>query len=209
MTAVEQLGGGDHLSGDGGDAVLIAPPAYLADLARRGERNELRRHADGWARLRHRPVHRLVTVATRLARTTHAQALEGYAHSLEQTRSLEQHSAGPTGQRRWEDLIGWAQKPTCPHWFTPHARHLAAAALRTAADVGADDRVAPGDAASLAAVQTRPTDAPIASTLLSPQPMASSYTRRTSTTPWSPHASRYPPQTGPARGRPSRYCAPR
>lgn len=38
MSAVTQLGSRAHLSGDGGDAVLLAPPAYLADLARRGMR---------------------------------------------------------------------------------------------------------------------------------------------------------------------------
>ena len=50
MAAVNQLGSRAHLSGDGGDAVLSAPPAYLADLARRGTRGELRRHAADWAR---------------------------------------------------------------------------------------------------------------------------------------------------------------
>lgn len=34
MAAVNRLGSQVHLSGDGGDAVLLAPPAYLADLAR-------------------------------------------------------------------------------------------------------------------------------------------------------------------------------
>ncbi len=150
MRVVAQLGSRAHLSGDGGDAVLLAPPAYLADLARQATRSELRRHAAGWARLRHRPAHRLVSVATRLASTTRAQALEDYA------RSLEHDTGSPTGPRRWEDLISWAPAPGCHRWFTRHARQLAATALRTTASMCASNdsgEVAPGDATSLAMVQ--------------------------------------------------------
>ncbi len=146
MAAVNQLGSHVHLSGDGGDAVLLAPPAYLADLARRGTRDELRHHAADWARLRHRPARRLVTVATRLASTTRAQALEDYARSLEHDR------ARPSTQRRWEDLISWTPAPDCRHWFTQHARQLTAAALRIAAGTCANDGVAPGDSVGLAMV---------------------------------------------------------
>ncbi|MBV9164266.1 MAG: albusnodin/ikarugamycin family macrolactam cyclase [Pseudonocardiales bacterium] len=145
MAAVNRLGSRGHLSGDGGDAVLLAPPAYLADLARRGTRGELRRHAADWARLRHRPAHRLATLATRLARTTRAQALEDYA------RSLEHDSDSPTGPRRWEDLINWAPAPDCHHWFTRHARQLTATALRTTASTCSSGG-GPGDAASLAMI---------------------------------------------------------
>lgn len=146
MAAVSQLGSRGHLSGDGGDAVLLAPPAYLADLARCGTRGELRRHAADWARLRHRPAHRLVTLATRLARTTRAQALEDYA------RSLEHDSDSPIGPHRWEDLISWAPVPDCRHWFTRHARQLTATALRTTASTCASNGVASGDATSLAMI---------------------------------------------------------
>ncbi|MGH3720809.1 MAG: albusnodin/ikarugamycin family macrolactam cyclase [Pseudonocardiaceae bacterium] len=147
MAAVNQLGSRVHLSGDGGDAVLLAPPAYLADLASEGTRGKLRRHAADWARLRHRPAHRLVTLATRLARTTRAQAVEDYA------RLLEHDSASTAGQRRWEDLISWMPVPVCRHWFTRYARQLAAAALRsTALGTTTSNGVAPGDATSLAMI---------------------------------------------------------
>ncbi|MGH3829776.1 MAG: albusnodin/ikarugamycin family macrolactam cyclase [Pseudonocardiaceae bacterium] len=147
MAAVNQLGGWTHLSGDGGDAVLLAPPAYLADLARRGTRGELRWHAADWARLRHRPAHRLVTLATRLARTTRAQALEDHA------RWLEHDSVSTAGQRHWEDLISWVPAPVCRHWFTRHARQLAATSLRTTASA-CTTGVAPGDATSLAMIHS-------------------------------------------------------
>ena len=147
MSAVAQFGSRAHLSGDGGDAVLLAPPAYLADLVRRGMRDELRRHAVAWARLRHRPAHRLVTAAIRLARTTRAQALEEYA------RLLEHDSARPVAPCRWEDLIGWVAEPVCHHWFTRHARHLTGTAVRTAASACTGSGLAPGDATSLDMVQ--------------------------------------------------------
>ncbi len=146
MTIVRELGGRAHLTGDGGDAVLTAPPAYLSDLARRRESRELWSHAAGWARLRHRPVHRLVGAARRLASTTQASAIEHYASAL------ERDGTGAASQRRWEDLIAWAPLPPCPHWFTPHARKLAATAVRNASQRLAEG-AAPGDVASLEMVQ--------------------------------------------------------
>lgn len=144
MTIVRELGGRAHLTGDGGDAVLIAPPAYLADLAWRRGRQELWHHAAGWARLRHRPTHRLVSAARRLASTTQASAIEHYASAL------ERDGVGATSQRRWEDLISWVPASPCLQWFTPHARDLAATAVRNASH-GLGE--APGDVASLGMVQ--------------------------------------------------------
>lgn len=146
MATVHELGGRVHLTGDGGDAVLTAPPAYLADLARHRTSSELWAHAAGWARLRHRPVHRLVSAARRLARTTQASAIEYYANAL------QQDGTGAASQRRWEDLISWVPAPACIQWFTPYARDLAATALRNAA-CGFVDSATPGDVASLEAVQ--------------------------------------------------------
>lgn len=40
MRAVQELGARVHLTGDGGDAVLVAPPAYLVDLARHARSSE-------------------------------------------------------------------------------------------------------------------------------------------------------------------------
>ncbi|MGB8996368.1 MAG: albusnodin/ikarugamycin family macrolactam cyclase [Pseudonocardiaceae bacterium] len=144
MTTVHELGGQVHLTGDGGDAVLTAPPAYLGDLV--GRRSELWSHAAGWAQLRHRPVHRVVGAARRLASTTPASAVESYARALEQggTRQIE--------RRRWEDLIAWIPPLPAAHWFTAHARALAATALRNAR-CGWGDGAAPGDVASLRMIQ--------------------------------------------------------
>ncbi len=146
MTMVRELGGRPHLTGDGGDAVLIAPPAYLADLVQRRETSELWRHAAGWARLRHRPVHRLVSAARRLASTTQANAIEHYVPAL------LQDGTGTASQRRWEDLIAWTPTHPRPQWFTPHARKLAGAALRNACH-GLGESATPGDIASLGMVQ--------------------------------------------------------
>ncbi len=146
MTVVGELGCRAHLTGDGGDAVLIAPPAYLADLARCRRRGALWQHAAGWARLRHRPVHRLIGAARRVAHTSRAQAIEQYASALELC------ATGRAGQRCWEDLIGWVPAHPCRRWFTPHGRAVAAAALRDASHELAEG-VAPGDTASVGVVQ--------------------------------------------------------
>ncbi|MGH3547890.1 MAG: albusnodin/ikarugamycin family macrolactam cyclase [Pseudonocardiaceae bacterium] len=146
MTLVRELGGQVHLTGDGGDAVLTAPPAYLADMAQRRGRRELWSHAAGWARLRHRPVHLLVGAARRLASTTQVSAIERYA------RALEQDGTGAVHQRCWEDLISWVPARPCSQWFTPHARDVVATALRKVSR-GLGDGAAPGDVASLGMVQ--------------------------------------------------------
>jgi asparagine synthase (glutamine-hydrolysing) len=144
MTIVHELGGRVHLTGDGGDAVLTAPPAYLADLA--GRCAELWSHAAGWARLRHRPVHQLVVAARQLASTTPASAVERYA------TALEQGGPGPAERRRWEDLIAWIPPLRAASWFTAHARSLAATALLNARRAWGEG-TAPGDVASLGMVQ--------------------------------------------------------
>lgn len=51
LRMLAQLGSDLHLTGDGGDSLLIPPPAYLADLARSGRFVPLIRHAQGRARL--------------------------------------------------------------------------------------------------------------------------------------------------------------
>lgn len=58
---LRQVGSDCHLTGDGGDTLLGAHPAYLADLAATGRSIQLLRHAIGWARLRRRPVWPLLT----------------------------------------------------------------------------------------------------------------------------------------------------
>ena len=53
MLQVARRGSDLHLTGDGGDAVLMATPAYLSDLATPRRLLRLWRHVTAWARLRH------------------------------------------------------------------------------------------------------------------------------------------------------------
>lgn len=51
LAMLAELGSDAHLTGDGGDSLLIPPPSYLTDLARTGRLLRLARHVQGRARL--------------------------------------------------------------------------------------------------------------------------------------------------------------
>lgn len=72
-----RLGSRAHLSGDGGDAVLVGPLTYLADLAHHPK--SLVREARGWATLRNSPSLPVITAALRLAVTSPDAALASLA----------------------------------------------------------------------------------------------------------------------------------
>lgn len=126
LAAAAERNAGIHLVGEGGDVVLGAPPAYLADLAHRGELRALWQHSVMWARLRTRSPARLFRRALVLGRQDRRKALTSLAHHLEQARPVE-----PT---RWEDdWIGYWQAPHA-HWLTASARTLLASSVRTLSD---------------------------------------------------------------------------
>lgn len=113
LTAAAAHGSVLHLTGDGGDLLASAPPAYLADLALLGRPGALLRHCTAWARLRHRPVIDLVTRARRAAATTPGQALRGLVPQLSAT-------ADPAV---WEDAIAhWGNPAPTGGWLTARAR---------------------------------------------------------------------------------------
>lgn len=119
-------GGSDvHLTGDGGDGVLLAAPSYLADLARPRTLGVLWKHANGWARLRHQSPAAVARAAAELRATPYRAALLRAAHQL------EAGTAAPTGWTRW---ISWLDIGGVSAWATQDARRLAADFLRTHAD---------------------------------------------------------------------------
>lgn len=87
-----------HFTGEGGDALLMVAPSYLASLVRRGSYRTLIRHCGAYGRLRNTSPLRLATRATRLAWTSHNRAL----HLL--AAELENRQAHPPG---WSDAISW------------------------------------------------------------------------------------------------------
>lgn len=125
--AVARAAGADlHLVGEGGDVLLSAPPAYLADLARQRDLTTLWRHCVAWARLRKRSPHRLFRRALALGITSRRRALLTLARDLERGRRAATSS--------WEDnWIGYWRRP-CADWLTADARRQLAADVRRLAN---------------------------------------------------------------------------
>ncbi|WP_245556284.1 albusnodin/ikarugamycin family macrolactam cyclase [Actinopolyspora mortivallis] len=114
-----------HLSGDGGDGVLLATPAYLADLVSPRQGRELWRHAVGWARLRHQAPHALLRAAVALRGTSYGQACRVAADQL---------VAGTRAGRGWAGLVSWFQIGATAEWATRKGRAVVARMLREHAD---------------------------------------------------------------------------
>ncbi|WP_165960543.1 albusnodin/ikarugamycin family macrolactam cyclase [Actinocrispum wychmicini] len=136
-----ELGSAVHLVGEGGDVVLGAPPAYLADLARRGDMGALWRHCVAWARIRQRSPLALARHAVALAATSRRRALLMLAASVGR--------ATVPGEPLWEaEAIGYWDVPQT-HWLAKPARaelaaHIHAVADRTFDTMGVGDIVARG-----------------------------------------------------------------
>ncbi|WP_206796486.1 lasso peptide isopeptide bond-forming cyclase [Amycolatopsis sp. MtRt-6] len=137
-----ELGSQAHVTGEGGDVVLKAPAAYLADLARHGELTRLWYDCVAWARLRGRTPLALVGHALKLSRTTRRQALRSLAKDVAAGR--------PLGAESWEaDRIAYWRRPSA-QWLTPAARRSLAAHIRDTADhLPGDDALEAGDVVTL------------------------------------------------------------
>lgn len=137
-----ELGSRIHLVGEGGDVVLGSPPAYLADLARRGEVARLWRHCTAWARLRGRSPLALFRRAVLLGGTTRRQALTALAAAVE--------TGHPVSTESWEqDRIAYWPRPHS-NWLTPTARRSLAAHITDTADrLSAEDELDAGDAVTM------------------------------------------------------------
>jgi asparagine synthase (glutamine-hydrolysing) len=126
LRCAAELGSRIHLIGEGGDVLLSAPPAYLADLARRGELARLWRHCTAWARLRGRSPLALFRRAVLLGGTTRRKALGGLAAQVNAGRPVKNDS--------WEhDRIAYWPRPHS-NWLTPSARRSLAAHIQDTAE---------------------------------------------------------------------------
>lgn len=83
LAAVAARGGELHLGGEGADALLAPPPAYLADLARRGAHRALVRHSYLHARQRTVRPAAVAARAVQVAGTSPARALTRLAGQLD------------------------------------------------------------------------------------------------------------------------------
>jgi asparagine synthase (glutamine-hydrolysing) len=146
LTAARESGASLHLTGEGGDAILLPAPSYLATLVRRGKPLTLLRHAGAYARLRQAAPAALAGQAVRLAGTTAQRALSGLAGELAGSAPLS---------GRWSDFIGWwPPAGAAASWLTgPVRRQLAEAAADPATARALPPGVSPADLAALTDVR--------------------------------------------------------
>jgi asparagine synthase (glutamine-hydrolysing) len=141
LAAASAAGTRLHLTGEGGDAILMGAPSYLADLARRRALGTLWRHCGDYGRLRHVAPAALAARAIRLAGTSAGSALRAAAGDL----------ARPVaGSANWGDLVAWWPRPEMTAWLTAGTRRQLAELAgdpETARTVPAG--VGPADLASL------------------------------------------------------------
>lgn len=116
-----------HLGGEGADALVVAPPSYLGDLASRRHLRRLLADAGAWALQRNEAQARVVYRAVRLARTSMRQAFRGYARQLQGDQG-----AHPD----WIDAISWWPGPGLEsRWLTGRARRTLVELLHRHADL--------------------------------------------------------------------------
>jgi asparagine synthase (glutamine-hydrolysing) len=135
MQRVAHRGSDLHLSGDGGDGVLLAVPTYLGDLATGRQMRDLWHHANGWARLRHQAPQSLIRAAVRLRHTDYRKAVRDVATRLD---------CGTAPSTDWARRIAWLGHSAISEWTTPEARGMVAARLRQHADEHASP-IVPGN----------------------------------------------------------------
>ncbi|WP_460402371.1 albusnodin/ikarugamycin family macrolactam cyclase [Actinophytocola sediminis] len=139
-----------HLVGEGGDVVLGAPPAYLADLARQHEWAALWRHCLRWARIRQCSPLLLLRRALAVA-TSRRQALRALAAAILRAAPAEGRPPWDVGAiAYWDAPRGW--------WLTRGARSDLADHVRTMADDSpADpaDHVGVADAVTMSQLRTQ------------------------------------------------------
>ncbi len=122
-----------HLTGEGGDALLMSAPSYLSSLARCGSYAVMLRHCGAYGRMRNTSPTRLAHRAARLARTDPKTALRLLAAELQHPRSQ---------QAKWSDAISWWPPGGEPAtWLT---RRIRTEVAELASDSAAADAIPPG-----------------------------------------------------------------
>ncbi|WP_433543733.1 albusnodin/ikarugamycin family macrolactam cyclase (plasmid) [Streptomyces sp. CA-294286] len=125
-----------HLTGEGGDALLAAPPSYLGDIAATAGLRRLLSEGRALARMRQLSPAEVVLRARRLARTPLHQAMSRLASRLDEPLD---HPP------QWADAVAWWPDPGPETaWLTTGARrHLAELAKERASSIGPPSASAP------------------------------------------------------------------
>ncbi|MBE9162969.1 albusnodin/ikarugamycin family macrolactam cyclase [Tychonema sp. LEGE 06208] len=115
LEVVKSKGSQLHLSGDGGDAVLLAPYSYLADLVQNAHLGTLIRHSFGWAKVKNISPIALISNSVKLATTSYRRWL------LQQTKKLK---SGQISYEQIQKIIAWSSPPSCASWYTQKTTEL-------------------------------------------------------------------------------------
>ncbi|MFE3118185.1 asparagine synthase-related protein [Streptomyces niveus] len=155
LDQVARLGAGVHLGGEGGDALLVAPPGYLAALARPERLRQLVKESRVLARARQEAPSAVAARAVGLARTPLATALRRLADGFEHRATGGTGRAG-RGDVGWLDAIAWWPEPGSETgWLTRAAStELAGLAREAAGSAGRTAGWRAGDLTALDNVRT-------------------------------------------------------
>lgn len=115
LEVVKSKGSQLHLSGDGGDAVLLAPYSYLADIVQNAHLGTLIRHSFGWAKVKNISPIALISNAIKLATTSYRRWL------LQQTKKLK---TGQISHEQIQKIIAWSSPPSFASWYTQETTEL-------------------------------------------------------------------------------------
>lgn len=105
-----------HLSGEGGDPVLLASYSYLADLIQFSKLPAFFRHAYGWSRLKAHSPFQWIRYSVALRLTSYQRWLRKKSRQL---------LRGNPHRSKWEAVLGWSGSPGEAGWYTQKARILA------------------------------------------------------------------------------------
>lgn len=110
MQLIASTGSRVHMSGEGGDAVLLAPYGYCVDLLKKAQFSKFLQHLFGWCRIQRFPLLPLLMFATK-------QSLTSYSRWLQQIKRLK---AGNLTLPQRSSFTGmtWDLLPTIASWHS-------------------------------------------------------------------------------------------
>ncbi|SEH00216.1 asparagine synthase (glutamine-hydrolysing) [Nonomuraea solani] len=116
MEVARAAGSDMHLDGEGGDAVLVPPLGYLADLIRRRELRTALAQARGWAQVKSFSTLHLFATAAGLGARPYRRWVAG------QREALRDPVDWLSPAHRQRSYVGWSLPSQSADWFTPEAR---------------------------------------------------------------------------------------
>lgn len=140
MKIIKSKGSQLHFSGEGGDAVLLAPYSYLADLILRFQIGRFIQHSYGWARVWGLSPTAILSSAVVLSATS-------YCHWLSQQAQQLTSNIKPNQQ-----ILGWSIPPSSASWYTREAIEMAATDMQEYATTALPFGVYPGQHSSIVGI---------------------------------------------------------